>query len=323
MIPSPVNPASCIRALAACALAAASFVTTAQTFPSRPVTIIVPYAPGGANDVVSRVIATHLTTATGTSYVVDNRPGAYGNIGAGILAKSRPDGYTIGYLNAIHAVNNSFFKSVPFDLENDFIPLAEIGYSHVMFVMRPDAPFRTIPELIAYAKANPGKLNYGSAGSAHPIEMLKALTGLQVTTVPYKGFAPALADLFGKRLDFLAGVNLDLMPHIRTGKVRPLAMTGTTRYKELPDVPTVAETIPGFDSPQWYGFFVPVKTPNDAVEVLRTELLRARSNPAVTERLTAQGMDISPRGMEEFRRNLREDIGRWRDIARKGNIQYE
>lgn len=260
--------------------------------PAKPVTFIVPFPPAGINDVLARMLAERLGKALGQPVIVENRPGASGNIGADALAKAAPDGQTIGILNSIHAVNAAYYRKLPYRLPSDLVPVAPLGESPLVLVANPHAPYKTVGELIAYAKLNPGKLNFGGP-TGYPLEMIKTMSNVDITNIPYKGSGPTINDMIAGHIDLAMGPLLEYMPHVKAGKLKLLAVGTARRLKELPDVPTVAESIPGYDATVWYGMFVPKGTPRQAVERLRAETKTILNDPAVRKHLAELSVDAS------------------------------
>lgn len=252
----------------------------AQAYPSKPVTIVVPFAAGGTTDILARIIGQALTTELGQSVIVDNRAGAGGNIGGAMAAKAPADGYTL-FMGTVgtHAINASLYKKMPFDPIKDFAPLTRVANVPNLLVANPAQPYKTVKELIAYAKANPGKLNFGSSGNGSSIhlsgELFKSLAKVDMVHVPYKGSAPAVTDLLGNQI----GIMFDNMPsaiqHVRSGKLVPIAVTTAKRSPELPNVPTIAEAgVAGYEATSWFGMFAPTGTPAPVLAKLNTALVK-------------------------------------------------
>lgn len=260
--------------------------------PTKPIVFIVPFPPAGINDVLARTVAQRLSTALGQPVVVENRPGASGNIGAEVLSRATPDGHTIGILNSIHGVNAAFYRKLPYDITRDLVPVAPLGESPLVLVTNPGTPYKSVAELIAYAKANPGKVNYGGPTS-YPLEMIKTMAGVDITNVPYKGSGPTINDMIAGHIDLATGPLLEYMPHVKTGKLRLLAVGTANRLKALPAVPTVAESIPGYDITVWYGVFAPKGTPAPIVERLRGEIRGLMKEAKVRDKLAVLSVDTA------------------------------
>ena len=307
--------------LLACAAAAA------QTFPAKPVKFIVPITPGGSNDVVARAIAQKLTETWGQPVVVENRPGAGMNLGAEAVAKSPADGYTwlLG-ANNIFAFNPHMGR-VPFDVFKDFTPVTLVATVPFVMVVHPGVPARNVAEFIAHARANPGKLNYASSGNASPqqlaAEMLSRLVGLSMQHVPYKGAVPAITDLLGGRIELFIGAVNSLMPHIKEGKLRLLASAGAKRVAAMPDLPAIAETVPGFALDVWLGVFLPGNAPKDLVAKLNADIAKALNAPEVRANLAAQGIEALTSTPDALANTIREDHARWGKVIADANIKAD
>jgi len=292
-------------------------------YPSKPIRLIVPFT-GGNHDGVARAVADKLAERLGQPVVVDNRGGAAGNIGADAIAKAAPDGYTIGVLSAIHTVNSGYFRKLPFDIGNDFTPLALLGESPVLLVSSQQAPFKTVPELLAYARANPGKVNFGST-TAFTIELLKSLTDIDITTVLYKGIGEAQTDLAAGRIDLSAGAAQQVQPLIKAGRFRALAVASKAPVADFPDLPTVAQTVPGYDASIWFGLFAPANLPPAIAARLRSALAEVTALPEVKQRLAALGVDDAARQIppEAITERLRSESALWKRVAAKSGSYYE
>ncbi|CAG2127148.1 hypothetical protein LMG31506_00353 [Cupriavidus yeoncheonensis] len=286
--------------------------------PSRPITFIVPFPPAGINDVLARTVAQRLSAALGQPVVVENRPGASGNIGAEALVRAAPDGHTIGILNSIHAVNAAFYRKLPYDVTRDLLPVAPLGESPLVLVTNPHTPYKTVAELIAYAKANPGKVNYGGPTS-YPLEMINTMAGVNITNIPYKGSGPTINDMIAGHIDLATGPLLEYMPHVNAGKLKLLAVGNANRLKTLPSVPTVAESIPGYDITVWYGVFAPRGTPAPVVERLRSEIRAIMSDAAIRDKMTALSVDtaFSQTGVNGLTTRLSSETQRAHKIVAK------
>ena len=293
----------------------------AQAYPNKAVRLIVPFAAGAGTDVVARTVMQRAGEILGQPVGVENKVGAGGNIGAEAGAKAAADGYTITILSTIHAANQSFYRKLGYSMEGDFVPVVEIGVSPTLWVVRADLPVRTAQELARLAKATPGKLTYGSGGASHPAELFKALTGGDITVVPYKGVSAAMQDLLAGRVDMSVAGFLDTDAHIRSGKLRALATTNTERLPQLPEVPAMGEFLPGYDFTLWYGIFVPRDTPAAAIATLRAAVLRALESPEVIARLQALAIRPSKSTPEGFAARVRGEVARWADTVKKAKIE--
>jgi tripartite-type tricarboxylate transporter receptor subunit TctC len=308
-------------------LAAAAWLSSgsalAQTYPSKAIRLIVPFAAGAGTDVVARTVMQRAGELLGQPMVVENRVGAGGNIGAEAGAKAAPDGYTITILSTIHAANQSFYRKLGYSMENDFVPVVEIGVSPTLWVVRADLPVRTAQELAQLARTTPGKLTYGSGGASHPAELFKALTGGDITVVPYKGVSAAMQDLLAGRVDMSVAGFLDTDAHIRSGKLRALATTNVERLPQLPEVPAMREFLPGYDFTLWYGIFAPRDTPAAATTALRAAVLKALESPEVIARLQALAIRPSKSTTEGFAARVHGEVARWADTVKKAKIELQ
>jgi tripartite-type tricarboxylate transporter receptor subunit TctC len=292
---------------AAAVLAAAALPALAQSWPAKPVRIIVPYPPGGPVDVSARLLAPKLQAALGQPFLVENKPGAGGNIGADFVAKSAPDGYTIGMgAVATHAINPALMANVPYDPVKDFRPLALVVQVPNVLVVHPDLPVRNVGELIAYAKTRPGKLDFasGSTGSTGHLagELFKQMTGTYMVHIPYKGAPAAVADLLAGRVQLMFDNQASALPNVRAGRLRALAVTTLKRSPAMPELPTLDESgLQGFDMTTWWGLMGPAKMPPEVVQRLSAEILRAMEAPDVKDKLRAMGSETGAvRTPEQF-----------------------
>jgi tripartite-type tricarboxylate transporter receptor subunit TctC len=296
-----------VKGWLAALLCAAALPAFGQAWPAKPVRIVVPYPPGGPVDISARLLAPKLQQALGQPFLVENKPGAGGNIGADFVAKSAPDGYTIGMgAIATHAINPALMANVPYDPIRDFRHLALVVQVPNVLVVNPELPARSVKELIALAKAQPGKLDFasGSTGSTGHLagELFKQMTGTYMVHIPYKGAPPAVADLLAGRVQLMFDNLASALPNVRAGKLRALAVTTLRRSSALPDLPTLDESgLQGFDMTTWWGLMGPAKLPPDVVQRLSAEILKAMDSADVRERLRAMGMEGSPlRTPEQF-----------------------
>ena len=312
----------------AAALAATS-LALAQTFPAKPAKLVVPFPPGGPLDATGRLIAQHLTERWGQSVVVENKPGAGGNIGADFVAKSPPDGYTVvmGALST-HAVNPSLYAKMPYDAQKDFAPITLIAITPNVLVVNPDLPVHSVKELIAYAKARPGKLSFGSGsiGSAGHLagELFKVDAGIDMVHVPYKGAAPATQALLAGDTQLMFDNLANAMAQVKAGKLRALAVTTAERSKLAPELPTMAEAgLPGFDISTWYGLFAPAGTPPDIVNQWNADVTAMLRTPAMRERLLAQGAEPAPDTPAEFARFVAAEAAKYARIVKASGAKVD
>jgi len=313
----------------ACALALAPLPSLAQdAWPSRPIRLIVPFAAGGTTDLIGRLIGAEMSKHLGQPVVVDNRAGAGGNIGAEACAKAPADGYTLcmGTISS-HAINASIYPRIPFDNIRDFAPLALLGSQPNMLVVSNNVPARTIPELIALMKAQPGRINYGSSGVGTSIhlagELFTQITGTDAVHVPYRSSGQIMTDILAGTLPMAFDNFSSGWPHAREGRVRPLGVGSLQRVPQAPDVPTIAETLPGFESVSWHGLFAPAATPRPIVDRLNREALAALANPEVKARYEELGITAGTFTPDQFRDFVAEQTRRWGEVARKANIRVE
>jgi tripartite-type tricarboxylate transporter receptor subunit TctC len=313
-------------AVAALLLALAG--TASGQYPTKPVRFIVPSAAGGGTDIIARAISLKLSESLGQQFVVDNRPGAGQMIGIELAAKSPADGHTILMAASTLAINPIMYKKVPYDPQRDFAPITQAATLANVIVVHPSLPVKSIAELIAYAKQRPGQLNFASAGiGTSPqmsIELLKSMAGIDMVHIPYKGTAPGVVDLLGGQVLVMAPNVLTALPHIKSGKLRALAVTSARRSEGLPDVPTVAESgLAGYDSTQWYGVLAPAGTPREIVARLHDEIVRALRDAEVGKRLAADGAEPVGSSPEEFAAFIKSESEKWAKVARAAGIRPE
>jgi tripartite-type tricarboxylate transporter receptor subunit TctC len=305
----------------ALALALGGSPAWAQDYPSKPVRIIVPFAPGGSADVFGRFVAQRLQESLGQTFVIDNRPGAGSVIGTDAVAKSAPDGYTLLLMSNTHTVNESLIPNKPFQLMRDFAPIAPINYSDLVLVAKASLPQNTLPELIRAAKARPGGLSYASSGPGTPYhmagELFKAMAGISIVHIPYRGSAGARTDVLGGQIEMMFDAIPTMSEHIKSGKVKALATTGKVRSAVLPDVPTAHEAgVPGYEATLWLGLMAPKGTPPAIVARLNAEIAKITGNADVRRTWTAQGTTAMTMGVDEFTRYMNDDIAKWARIVK-------
>jgi len=294
--------------------------TWAQEFPNRPVKIVVASVAGSAPDVLARLVAEKLGSSLGQPVIVDNKPGAGGVVGIDSVAKAPADGYTlaIGH-DGTMAINTIVYKALPYDPATDFAAITPLGFNEFVLVTNPATGVRSLSEMIAYAKARPGKVSYGSAGVGTPnhlfMEQLLKAAGVTMTHIPYKGGPAAVTDLVGGQTDFMLAGMAPALPHIKSGKLVAVAVTQPTRSKVLPDIPTAAETLPGFGMKTWFGLFAPAKTPPAVVQRLNTDVRKVLADKEVQDKLTAQGIVVETGDAATLAATVRSDIARYKALA--------
>ena len=305
-------------------LLATGSVHAQQAYPARPIRLIVPFPPGGGADIVARVMVQKVTGSFGVSVVVDNRPGAAGMIGTEIAVRANPDGYTMILVEGGYAANAAVYK-LPYDPLNDMVPIALIGETGFIVTLHPSVLVKSIKQLIAYDKANPGKLNYGTGGtgsSNHLVtELFNQMAGARLTHVPYKGIGLALNDLLGGQIQLIFGGLPPMLPHIKSNRLRGIAVTTAKRSDAAPDVPTVGETVPDYEAPQWFAILGPKALPNDVVARWNREIDRVVQLPDVKERMSGEGLTPAGGSPERLREVLKREIARWQRVVKTANIK--
>lgn len=301
---------------------------SAQSYPVRPVRVVTPFTTGSAADSLARVLGQKLSDSWGHQMVIDNRTGANTIIGSEAVAKSPADGYTLLLNNITLAINPALYSKIPYDVLKDFAPISLTAAILVALVAHPSLPVKSVSDLVALAKAHPGQINYASGGNGSaqhlPMEMLRLATGINVVHVPYKGLGPAFTDVLGGHMQVMfAGVS-NVVPYLKTGRLRVLAIGSVKRSPALPDVPTVAEAgVPGFEFEAWIGYLAPAGTPKDVIVKLHADITRALSVPGVPEKLTALGFNIVGGPPEQFAALIRNDIARLGKLIRETGIRAE
>ena len=321
---------SCPRISGLCAIVLAALIVPApaQDFPSRPVTIVVGYTPGATSDLLARTMAERLNAAWGQSVIVDNRSGVGGNIAAGYVARAPADGYTLMVgTDAIMTSNVFLYKNTPFDPVKDFAPITNAGANIICLAIHVDLPVNSVAELIAYAKANPGKLQYGSSGVGSPHhlagELLRQKTGIEIVHVPYRGGGATINDLLGGHIK-VAFLSLSTaVPHLTSGKIRIVAVVEKSRYAAMPDVPTIGETVPGFEMSSWLGFFAPAGTPAPLITRLNEAMVKVLTTDAVKEKLASLGLAVAPSTPAALAATVRDGLAVRGELVRAANIQAE
>lgn len=321
------------RSLLGAALAAAAWPQSARAqpaadFPAKALQMVVPFPPGGVADLLARAIASGMAADLRQPVVVDNRPGAGGNIGAAAVAKAAPDGHTLLYaVGSILTANPHLYPSVGFDAFKDFAPIGETVAGGMVLLVRRDLPVDTLPQLLAHLKANPGRLNYASYGNGSfphlNMELLKSKAGVHVVHIPYRGAAPALADLLAGQVDLMFDVSTTALPQVRAGRVKPIAVNTPQRLDALPAVPTLSETFAGFDGSGWQGVFVPAGTPAPVQARLAAALGRAMADPALRTRIVESGLIVKGGSAADLATKMRGESARWADVVRFAKIRVD
>ena len=308
---------------------AAPFTAHAQAWPTKqPVKFVIPYPPGGASDVTARVLAQKLGESLKQAFVVENKPGANGIIALESVARSAPDGYTILMANlGPNAINPVVYQKLPYDAIKDFAPITLTSIVPQILVVSPHLPIKSVPELIAYMKANPGKLTFASAGNGASNhlsgELFNGMAGIKMRHVPYKGDTPAMTDVISGQVDVMFPTAIAAMPHVKSGRLRAIGATSSKRIPSLPDVPAVAETIPGFEAVSWGGVMAPAGTPPEVIRTLNSEINRILRMPDVMEKLQGLGAEIVGSTPEEFATYLRNEIAKWGKVARENEVKLD
>jgi len=301
----------------------------AQGYPAKPIRLIVPFPVGGIADIYSRIVAGKLVEAWGQPVLIDNRTGAGGNIGADLVAKAAPDGYTIGIGSiGTHAVNPTLFSRMPYDAVNDFAPIVHLLEAEGLLVVHPTVPVQSVPELIAYARANPGKLTFASAGmgtASHLAgELFKSMAKAEMAHIPYKGNVPAITDLLAGQTSLIFATMPTVLPHVKAGRLRPLATIGAQRSAAAPELPTVAEAgLAGFAVTNWVGFFAPARTPAEVVQRWNAETTRVMQSPEIQSRLVNEGARFIPMSPDQFGAFVKSEIAKWAPVVKASGARVD
>jgi tripartite-type tricarboxylate transporter receptor subunit TctC len=317
-----------LRYVTAIVLACVASGAIAQQYPNRPIRMLVGFTPAGPTDLTARIAAQHLTEAFGQQVVVDNRAGAGGTIAGALLAKAEPDGYTIALgANGEIAIAPNLRTKMPYDPTKDFIAISRIGSGQLVLLTHPSVAARTVPDLISLARSKPGGLNFASSGTgstAHlSAELFKHMAGIDIVHVPYKGAGPALSDLMGGQVHMLITGYSGAVPHIKSGKLRALGVTGQKRLAAAPDLPTIGETVQGYDVVSWYGIFAPARTPQPIISRLHQELAAMTKRPQIIERLVALGIEPEGSSPQEFAQQVKIEIAKWGRVVKLAKVPLE
>ena len=314
-------------AVTVAALPAVSRFAWAQTYPARPVRLIVGFPPGGAADIDARLMGQWLSERLGQPFIIENRPGAGSNIGTEAVVRALPDGHTLLLVTSTNAINATLYNKLNFNFIRDIVPIASIYRAPLVMEVIPSVPVKTVPEFIAYAKANPGKINMASTGIGTPQhvagELFKSMAGIDMLHVPYRGSAPALTALLGGQMQVMFDTLASSIEQIRAGKLRALAVTAATRLEALPEIPTVAETVPGYEAVQWQGMGAPKGTPAEIVEKLNKEINTGLADPTLKARITDLGGAVFASSSADFGKLISDETEKWGKVIRGANIKVE
>ena len=312
-------------AAGAATLPALSRVAKAQAYPSRPVRIIVGFAPAGGTDIMARLIGQWLSERLGQPFVIENRPGAGSNIGTEAVVRAPPDGYTLFLAYSANAMNATLYDKLNFNFIRDIAPVASISRETTVMLVNPSVPAKTVPEFIAYAKANPGEINFASGGNGTPPhvfgELFKMMTGVNLVHVPYRGGAPALTDLLGGQVQVMFATPGTSIEYIRAGKLRALAVTTATRSEALPDVPTVGDFLSGFEASVWLGVGAPKNTPAEIIDRLNKEINAGLADPKIKGHITDLGANVLALSPADFGKLIADDTEKWAKVIRAANVK--
>lgn len=313
----------------ACVLLLSATTAHAQPYPTKPIRFIVPFPPGGGNDTIARQVGQKLSAAFGQQVLVDNRPGAGGAIGAEAAARAAPDGHTVFLAGvATHGINPNLRKKLPYDPVKDFDAVSLIASAPLLVVVHPSLPVNSVKELVALAKAKPGQINFasnGAGGSSHlAVELFKMMTGTQVTHIPYKGLSPALTELLSGEVQLMFSSAVAMLPQVKAGKLRAIAMTGARRSAAIPDIPTVAEAgVRGYETGSWYGVVVPAGTPKAAITKLNQEIVSFIRSPETVARMNNEAVIPVGSTPDEFTTHIKKELARWAQVIKQAGVQLE
>ena len=308
------------------ALAAPAGAQTA--YPQKPIRMVVPFPPGGGTDILARLFGQKMSETLGQQVIIDNRGGAGGTIGTDIAAKAPPDGYTLILVSGSHAINPGLYPKLPYDSVNDFAPITQLATSPGILVVNPSLPVKSVKDLIALARAKPGQINYASAGSGTPPhlagELFKVMAKIDMVHVPYKGNAPAFTDVIGGQVSLIFPTMPSAMPFIKSGRLRPIAVTSAKRSPAAPDIPTIAESgLPGYEATSWYGILAPARTPREIVARLHEVLVSIIGSPDMKDKLAAQGLDPVGNTPQQFAAVIKSEIAKWAKVVKASGAKPE
>lgn len=316
-----------LKLMAGLALAAICGATAAQNYPAKTVRMVVGYPPGGPTDVLARIVSQKLTQTWGQQVIVDNRPGASGMIGAEFTARAAPDGYTLLMVPVTYAVTPSLFSKMSYDVEKDLAPVAQVAAAPFILVVHPTLPVKTVKDLIALDRRNPGQINFASAstgGMPHLAgELFNSMTGTKLVHIPYKGAAPATTDLLSGQVTLMFNNMLSAMPQVKAGRLRAVAVTSLKRSAAVPELPTIAETVPGYEANGWYGAFAPAATSKELIGRLNAEMNRIMKMPDVTQRLAGDGVEAVGSTPEQFGAYLKQEVAKWGKVVKASGAKAD
>jgi len=316
---------------AACLAAALVYMTAAHAqpaYPQKPIRMVVPFPPGGGTDILARLFGQKMSETLGQQIIIDNRGGAGGTLGTDIAAKAAPDGYTLILVSGSHAINPGLYQKLPYDSVSDFAPITQIATSPGILVVNPSLPVKSVKDLLALARAKPGQINYASAGSGTPPhlagELFKVMAKIDMVHVPYKGNAPAFTDVIGGQVSLIFPTMPSAMPFIKSGKLRPIAVTSAKRSPAAPDIPTIAESgLPGYEATSWYGILAPARTPPQIVARLHEVLVSVIGAPDMQDKLAAQGLDPVGNTPQQFAAVIKSEIAKWAKVVKASGAKPE
>lgn len=315
------------KLIAGLVLATLCGATAAQNYPTKTIRMIVGYPPGGPTDVLARIVSQKLTQAWGQQVIVDNRPGASGMIGAEVTARAAPDGYTLLMVPVTYAVTPSLFSKMTYDVEKDLAPVAQVAAAPFILVVHPTLPVKTVKDLITLARSRPGQLNFASAstgGMPHLAgELFNSMTGVKMVHIPYKGAAPATTDLLSGQITLMFNNMLSAMPQVKAGRLRAVAVTSLKRSAAAPELPTIAETVPGYEANGWYGAFAPAATPKELINRVNAEMNRIMKMPDVAQRLAGDGVEAVGTTPEQFGAYLKQEVAKWGKVVKASGAKAD
>ena len=321
---SPPSPSAALRALVVGTLVVSATYAQAQPYPTKPIRILVGFAPGGSTDTISRIVAPRLTERLGQQVIIENRPGAAGNIAAELAAKAAPDGYTVFMASASHTINASLYPKLPFDALKDFTPITLVCSSPFILVVHPSVPAKTTRDLINLSRGKPGALVYASGGATSQLagELFNSMAKIKLVHVPYKSSGPAATDLLGGQVSIMFSAPPAVMQHVASGRLRALGTSGAKRMASIPDMPTIAESgLPGYEVNSWSGLLGPAGMAREAVTRLNTEFVYVMAQPDIKNRLPSLGIEASTTTPDEYANYLRADVAKWAKVVREANVQ--